>query len=244
MKKFAKFGVVTLAAMFGLCLCVNAGSAVWKAEDTESPILIKYNGTGSPTATVDSTTAKLTLSDGLDVFIHPYQFGTTNTVAGLIGRINSATNASARGGKADWTALQWGSLSTDTLSTKVVAVSATALTPGVWSKIMKWDSSGAGAYDCVPDFVTANGPLGNFEVTQIFGEPLPVGDLTLSVYSDDTLVWRDKVLADNLLTGSSAASNWNSSAVSVSIGAGQRCLIRASGGCLTGGGMGGYVQRN
>lgn len=202
MKKLYMLAVLFIAAIFAAAASVNAGS-VWKAEDAESPILIKYTGDDSTGAKVIVATNMISLIELANLHTNYVMMaGSTNTIAEVCGVINVRTgyNHTASSPVYPWKAIQWGGLSTDNLTNNVVGLSTNALlTKNVYDGVVKWDTSSSLAlhYDAV---VSGNvdGPLGGTYITSIFGDAAGTGSATVRIYEgDDVKYQRTYALSTN-----------------------------------------------
>lgn len=191
--------VLFTIGIVALALTANAQNSVWKAQDAESPVLIKYVGTqDNPTITVGtgSTAAACSVTLSTD--------GDTNvcsgvTVAALIAAINAATDTDSTTNNYvyPWKAIQWGAIGTDVFSNNVIAVTATAVSPQEWSTLVKWDTSQTKTFDAVVSGVLGNSKIGGQFVTDIFGDAGGTGNCTISLYENDTVKYTRVIPAVN-----------------------------------------------
>ncbi len=184
MKKTMLFAVCVLA----LATSAFAQNSVWKVQDDESPVLLKYEGTQG-----DLT---ITVSTGATAAVIFTETGKTNTVNfaaltvdGFVAAVNALTGYGSTTNNyiRPWKALKWGAIGTDTLSNLVVAVSATSVTKGEWSTILKWDTSQTKHYNAVVSGIAGDSIIGGRYVTDIFGDVGGTGNLTVTLYEDDTV---------------------------------------------------------
>ena len=185
MKTRMKIAVAALLCMVAwFALSVQAQESYsWKQYDTESPFLIKYTGTGSATVTVVTATG-ITINDSGN----ETNVDATNTIATVMGLINACTNAA---GVKNFSTQIWGGLAADTCTIKLLAASATVLTPGQWSTVVKWDTSVGLTADCVLSTIgPGDSVITPRLLTSIFGDPIGTGNVTLRVYNDGTSVFQ------------------------------------------------------
>lgn len=230
MKKVLLSALVALA-MVSFCHAQVTVSA-FRDYDLACPIQVKYIGsdTSVATGTLAATSVVMTF-DGCTI---TKAFNQTYTVADLTGWINSITNGD---GHLVFKAAQWEALGTDLVSNKLMLCTNTI--DQEWNKFMfKWDTSGHLAYNVICDIPNSAGsPIGNYEMKQPYGLPTGTGNLTLYVYSDDTLIFEDYVTSPYYVSTSVGTTNtWAEDTVrlatfdfpGIRIPAGKRGLVRAA----------------
>lgn len=165
-------------ATFGM-----AGQYKWVSEDASCPFLIRVLTDDAISG--NCTTTAFSLTNAADSAANvTVTLGPAVTVASVISSINSATNQS---GQRVYKAVTWEALSTDTVSNKLVAETFT-LDNHTWDNEITWDTSKYLSYCLVPDqILQSQGPIGGYGISQIVGSPGGTGNVTVRLYSDDTL---------------------------------------------------------
>jgi hypothetical protein len=171
--------VISLALLAGSALAAGNAGSVWKAADGEYAFQIKYTPSDSDNvATVQVAAAAITFS-GQDVASGTINLTAAYKASDVVSAISALTNTA---GTKCFQAMYWASIAADTVSNKLVAASATALTSDLWTKMGAWDTSGVLHYDAAttkhPDYKLSH------RITGLMGEPSGTGALTLTVYEN------------------------------------------------------------
>jgi len=160
------------------------------AEDSAYWMKVKYNG-NETTATISNTANTVTMNDGASETI---TLSSATTLASLAASMEAHTNSS---GQAEWEVEILGGIGTDTPSNKLIAVTAfQSFTDGKWAEVLKIDTSTAKHFDTYSP--ASHGGRSEAQqqprlLTGIGGVPGGTGNVTYSVYLDDTLAFRHVV---------------------------------------------------
>lgn len=217
------------------------GVTFFNQEDEAYALRIKYKG--SATATISNAADRIVLTD--DGTANSVVL--TNTMSYVLSDIIAATNSS---GVRNFIPEYYCSLSSDTLSNKLVTSSAasTTVSDGSWYLIGKMDSSTNKSYDVC----RAGDGQPPAMLTSVFGEPGGTGNVQVAVYIDGNKIWQ-KVYTSPIYVQQESVGTSNifsrmdvvnvSEPMNIYIGRGQRCHVRAervlgSIGGTSGGGIG------
>jgi hypothetical protein len=183
--------VITL--VLGALLCASLGFAqgdgyVWEGADSSEALRIKYTpSVASYVATVQVASAAITIT-GPDVAAGgTIALSPTKTIAQTVTSINAITNAS---GYAGFQSAAWQSITTDTVSNKLVAASAAAIASKEWVYFGVWDTSQVKHYNIVPNWLNLDGQIeGGAVIVDVVGAPDGTGNVTVKVYENDTEIY-------------------------------------------------------
>jgi hypothetical protein len=205
----------------------------WANYDEGVPIIVRYTRTGAHTGTIQVTSAAIiTGDDGIY---------TTNalggaTVATIVAGINAGVNSDSE----KWfEAKAWGATTADTIAdSDLLTLAATTLEANAWNYGVKWDSSVDLHYDVVVSTMLGSSMQTPKSIERILGFPSGTGAITLTVYSGDTVKWKE-VITSPIYTHSAAGTTETFAAdedtparinkiVDIQLAAGKRAWIRAA----------------
>lgn len=220
----------------------------FRAADASCALAVKYIGTDTNLVTVAEPVITV-VADGLS---QTKTMGETTTVGDVGAWFEAITNAT---GAKLFKAVAWEALTTDIMTNKILASSASEVDK-TWdmSKIC-WDVSDALHYDVVCDTPNANGyARGNYMLKGISGDPTGTGNVTLNVYVDDTMLYQKTFTSPVYVPTSVGTTNTAADPIvtlesadfpGIWIGAGQKGLVRATRATsATTGGVGASVSGN
>ena len=186
---------------------LGAGGYVFDPEDSSEALFVKYSGSGAtPQITVTTTTIVLTeegIVNTLTLADDSY------TLAEVAAWASALTNSS---GNVVWEAKIRAGLSSDIVTNDfVIAVAATAMRKNTWEPHVIWDTSAVTNFSLCPSSILDRQYANGYCLDWITGEPGGTGDLTLSVYEDDVLIWRQTITSPYYVidgtVGSALATN-------------------------------------
>jgi hypothetical protein len=207
----------------------------WKSEDDSSPLLVRVKNGDAVTVTASATALLVTnTTDGLAS--KSIVLTETKTVAEAVAEINALTNSA---GTFIYEAAVWSAVSTDTISNRLLAVSAVSIAGGTFSRAVKWDTSAYLSYTVIADSAVSGTPVGAYGINKILGNPGGTGNVTVNVYEDDTLIYQRVVPSPvyllPALTTANPCTNVVDAVVSLNldvgnirIGSGKRGLVKVT----------------
>lgn len=205
------------------------GITFYNEADEAYALSVKYSG-DSDNATIICTTQTIAVADGTVT----NTIALTNTMAYTLGDLQDSTNSA---GNRNFTFDYYSSLSTDSLSNKLLAGVATLdVKDGKVYRTAKIDTSYSKTYDVTRSPVKlANGISGSAAatLTGITGNITGTGDATISVYVDGDKMWENVEQSpvfsteDGSIFTTNAIVNLNKE-VNMRIGKGKRVHVRAT----------------
>jgi len=177
MKKLRVIVGLLLLAAIGVVHAEQEGVTFFNEADEAKAITIKYRGAATATITNAATTIELVDDD----YTNSIAIGTT--MSAVLTSINAATNTA---GIRNFTSDYLCSLSTDSLSNKLVAATAQVdISDGKEVQFLTMDTSATVTFDVA----RKDGPA--CWVTGITGNPGGTGNATTTIYVDGDMKWTD-----------------------------------------------------
>lgn len=173
----------------------------WEPYDSSEAIAVKYVGSGAATITItNSIVTVVDAGNSTAISLTP-----AYTIADLTAAIGACTNAA---GAQNFLCKRWAAIDTDTVSNMFITATADTLTANQWEYHAKWDTSGAKHYDVVPGHLMPDNQVqGGFLIDAVTGEPDGTGNVTLGVYEDNTLIWKQTIASPQYVSALVAATN-------------------------------------
>jgi len=177
---------VMIAVMLMLVCSIGFAQNYIGADSAEA-FQIKYIGSGGAATSVwAATTLTLTATDLAGGGTISLQ---TQTVAGVISDLYSATNSSSQ---PIFKMVKWGSIGTDATSNQFITAT-NVLQRKQWTKVGKWDTSAHLSYNVVPGYMNSDRVETDKDIHRIYGEPDGTGNVTLRIYEADTEKWKQTI---------------------------------------------------